>query len=65
MSKQRINLTLDTDVLAFIDELARAARMQRSEYVNRHFLGMLPEAARALQPAPKRKAITKPKPRRR
>ena len=42
MAKERVAITLDDDVLVFIDDMAGRARLERSAYINQHFAGLMP-----------------------
>lgn len=42
MDKKRVAITLDRDVLAFIDDMAGRVRLERSAYINQHFAATMP-----------------------
>ena len=53
--KTKIAISLDPDVLRFIDSQAAAARLERSAFINQHFAQLMPPAdISADKPAPKR-----------
>lgn len=43
MAKIRVAISIDEDVLRFIDGLAKADREERSRFINRHFAAMMPK----------------------
>lgn len=46
MDKIRVTITLDADVLAYIDQRAREARLERSSFINMHFGQHVPRAVK-------------------
>lgn len=59
MAKTRVNISIDEDVLQFIDGMAKQNRMERSAYINWHFAEFMkvakpPDAPHKDEPAPKR-----------
>jgi hypothetical protein len=59
MTKVRINITLDPDVLAYIDWVAADKRLERSAYINALFAGFMSEMPKGWNlPAKRKKAIS-------
>lgn len=59
MTKQRVAITLDADVLAYIDAVAAEKRLERSAYINALFAEYMNEASK--EPAPPAKPPRKGK----